>query len=271
MQLTMPGAQALTVDPRDDKAPFNNLNVRIALQQAINLPQIASSYYDGTCSPDPQTETSYDLTGWGFPYDTWPATLQAQYAYNPTNAKALLAAAGFPNGFTTDCVANSSADLELLQIVQSDFASIGVTMNINTMANVQWTNYVRTTHSQDALAYAVTGAIGLSYQPFRQFIHFQTGYVANYEMVSNAAYDALYPEALAATTTDQVKALLTQSCQIVTQQQFVISLLNPSSFNVYQPWLKGYSGQYFAMSGGASGPMMIGYYASRYWIDQSQE
>jgi hypothetical protein len=49
----------------------------------------------------------------------------------------------------------------------------------------------------------------------------------------------------------------------------VVSLLNPSSFNVYQPWLKGYAGQSFAMTGGSSGPMMFGYYGSRFWINQS--
>ena len=268
VQLIMPGAQGGTVDPRNDKAPFNNLNVRIALQEALNLPQIASSYYGGTCSPDPQTLTSYDLTGWGFPYDQWPASLQAQYAYNPTNAKALLAAAGYPNGFTTDCMASTSGDLSLLQVIQSEFAAINVTMTIIPLDQVTWTNTVRTQHQNDALAYS-GGQLGESYQPFRQFIHFQTGYVANYGMVSNSAFDAIYPEALAATTIDQVKTLLTQANQIVTQQQFCIALLNPSSFNIYQPWLDGYAGQYFAMSGGLSGPLMLGYYGSRFWINQS--
>ena len=29
-------------------APFNNLNVRIAMQEAIDLPTLASTYYYGT-------------------------------------------------------------------------------------------------------------------------------------------------------------------------------------------------------------------------------
>jgi len=47
----------------------------------------------------------------GFPYSQWPASLQAQYAYNPTQAKQLLAAAGYPNGFNTDIVVDSAADM----------------------------------------------------------------------------------------------------------------------------------------------------------------
>ena len=268
LQITLPGNQGMSVDPTFNKAPYTNINVRIALQEAINLPQIASSYYGGTCSADPLTLTDYAITGWGFPYNEWPASLQAQYAYNPTNAKALLAAAGFPNGFNTDCVANASGDLTLLQIVQSDFAAIGVNMSINTMDSTSWTNYVRVAHKQDALAFS-TGQLAFSSQPFRELQHFTTGYASNYPQVSDPDYDALYTQALAATTTDQVKALVKEGNELVTQQNWMISLLNPSLFNVYQPWLKGYAGQYFAMSGGTSGPIMLGYYASRYWIDPS--
>jgi ABC-type transport system substrate-binding protein len=166
-------------------------------------------------------------------------------------------------------VADNSGDLNLLQIVKSYFAAIGVNMEIRPMDPVSWTNFVRTAHKQDALAFRSAGSLGMSYQPFRQFIRYQTGYAANYELVSDTTFDAFYPQALAATSIDQVKSTLTAADKYLTQQQWVVSLLNPSNFGVYQPWLKGYSGQSFAMTGQSSGPMMIGYYASRYWIDQN--
>lgn len=267
LHLTMPGAQGLSINPRDDTAPFNNINVRIALQEAINLPQIASTYYNGTCSPNPLTLTSYSLAGWGFPYDQWPANLQSQYAYNPTNAKALLSAAGYSSGITTNCTADSSADLQVLQIVQSEFAAVGVNMNITTMDPASWTAFVFNGHKQTGLAFREAGTLSLAFQPFVQLLMYQTGFPANYEMASNSTLDGLYAAASNATTVDQVKAVVTQACQIVTQQQFVISLLNPSSFNVYQPWLKGYAGQSYAMQGGSGGILMLGYYGSRFWID----
>ena len=62
------------------------------------------------------------MTGWGLPYLQWPQSLQQEYAYNPTNAKALLAAAGYPNGFNTTCIQDSAADGNMLLIVQSYFA-----------------------------------------------------------------------------------------------------------------------------------------------------
>ena len=70
------------------------------------------------------------MTGWGCHINQWPQDLKDQYAYNPTAAKQLLAAAGYPNGFNTDVVADTAADLDLLQIVKSYFAAVGIDMDI---------------------------------------------------------------------------------------------------------------------------------------------
>jgi len=88
----------MTIDPRNDLKPYTDIRVRQALQQAIDLPTIAKTYYSGTVLPYPITLTSYAETGWGLPYDQWPQDLKDQYAYNPTAAKACLAAAVFPLG-----------------------------------------------------------------------------------------------------------------------------------------------------------------------------
>ena len=80
---------------------------------AIDLPQIAQTYYNGMSESWPQTLTSSFMPGWGYPYSQWPASLKATYDYNPTQAKALLAAAGYPNGFNTDIVVNAARILIL--------------------------------------------------------------------------------------------------------------------------------------------------------------
>ncbi len=45
IQIPIPIGNAITVDPRDDKAPFNDVRVRQALQMSLDLPTIASTYY----------------------------------------------------------------------------------------------------------------------------------------------------------------------------------------------------------------------------------
>jgi len=67
----------------------NSQPVKEALQMAINLPEIAQTYYNGKSESTPEPLTSGFMNGWGYPFSQWPASLQAQYAYNPTQAKAI--------------------------------------------------------------------------------------------------------------------------------------------------------------------------------------
>jgi peptide/nickel transport system substrate-binding protein len=268
-QVSYPGTACQTMDMVDTLTPFSDIRVRQALQQAINLPDIAANYYLGTTVSIPSDMTSVYLTGYGWPYSQWPASLQAEYTYNVQNAKALLAAAGYPNGFTTSCVVDTSSDLNLFAIVQSEFSAIGVTMNVNALPSAAWTAYVQTNRSATGLIWRNGGSLGLNYQFLRQFTRYQTGYATNWLNVSNPTLDALYPAAVNATSMDQIQQLLVTLNQLVAQNQWAVSLLPIVSYGVYQPWLKGYNGQFFAISGGASGPYFLGFFGSRFWIDQN--
>ena len=266
-QIEVPLGNGLCVDPRDDLAPFNNVNVREALQMAINLPQIASQYFGGNSDPSPLPLTSNLMPGWGFPYSTWPADLQAQYAYNPTQAAQLLAAAGFPKGFNTDIVVDSSAPYQdLMQIIQSEFAAINVNMSIQVMAHAQFTSFVGTSHHEDALDYRSTGSIGLGYYPIRQLMKLETGGTSNDMMVSDPKIDSWYAAALNATGVDQIKQIVHDENQYVVQQHFLISLIQPNVFFLSQPWVVGFNGQYGATCG-TVGPLMGYQYYSRFWIN----
>ena len=266
--VSVPGAAAAnTIDPRNDIAPFNNLNVRIALQEAIDLPTIAKTYYDGLVSPYPSTLTSQYLPGIGWPYSDWPGSLQAEYAYNPSNAKTLLAAAGYPNGFNTNIVVKNTVDMSLLEIVQSYFSTIGVNMSITAMDPVSWAPYVQTNHANKALAMSSNGELALNYSPFIQFLRFQPGNAANYTMVNDPAFTAALGNAMAATTTTQFQQVLQAVNQEVAQQHFVISLLIPPTYSLAQPRLKGFDAQYGA-TWGYVGPQLIYFYDARFWIDQ---
>ena len=256
-----------TVDPRNDVKPFNDIRVRKAMQMALDLPTIAKSFYQGAVDPWPSTLTSNYMTGYGFPYNQWPQDLKDEYAYNPTAAKKLLSDAGYPNGFKTNVIAQTDSDLDLIQVVKSYFAAVGIDMSISTMDNATWTAYVRAGHKHDQLVFRNIGSLGLTYDPTHQVSRFMTGYIMNWVIVSDPVFDALSAKAMASTSADDMKQVLKDMNEYVARQHFAISLLQPASFNLYQPWLNGYNGQNQSGLWNAA-DHLVGFYSARFWIDQ---
>jgi len=269
LQITVPASGAEALNMRIDKTPFNDIRVRKAMQMAINLPDIAKNYYLGAVDPIPQVLTSSYMNGWGFPYDQWPQELKDEYAYNPTGAKQLLADAGYATGFKTNIVADNSGDMNLLQIVKSYFAAINIDMEIRTLDPTSWTSFVMTNHSQDAMAYRSGFAAGTTFDFIRVLNRYQTGNSGNFSMVSDSVFDSYYPAAIAATTVDQVKQIIKNANEEAARQHWAIGLLQPMTYALCQPWLKGYSGQNNAISGAGGGPTLLSFYPARFWVDQN--
>jgi peptide/nickel transport system substrate-binding protein len=267
-QVTYHNYAGLTLDPRNDVKPFSDVRVREAMQQAIDLKTIASTYYGGNVSPNPLSLIAAEISGWGFPYSKWPQDLKDEYAYNPTQAKQLLAAAGYPNGFKTDVVAASNADLDLLQIVKSELSAVGIDMTISTMDPVSWVAFVQNGHKNDALAYKAIGQLAKSYQPTYIVSTYQSGITGNWSIVSDSVYDGDVAKAMApASSLADVKQAVSDADERCVRQHFDISLLNPTVFSVFHPWFHGYNGQYNAISNGGGGAgTSASFWLGRFWI-----
>jgi peptide/nickel transport system substrate-binding protein len=211
------------------------------------------------------------MAGWGLGlFTTWPQDLQTTYDFNVAGAKALLTAAGYTNGFTTDCVATSTTlwDIPLLEIVQSEFAQIGVTMNIRQMDYGSWVNYVKKTHSQDALSYGHS-SYGASYEPIFSLGLFVTNDGGNVSMISDPKVDAIYARTVNATSGTDFKQAVYDMDLYVAQQHFSTVLATPNTTALAQPWLVGYNGQAFAADFVVGAPLYGGFYLSRFWINQN--
>ena len=244
IQKQQPFQYELTLDPRNDLAPFNKLNVRIAIQHAINIPLIASSYYLGgaVAWPATLTQNQMGLAGWGLPYTQWPADVQAQYTFDPTLSKQMLATAGFPNGFNTDLILENDADQGLYQIVQSELSSVGINMSIQLMDSATWQAYILTARKQDALVARNSGILGLTTDPLRELMKYTTGYQTNYVNVSDPQIDAWSAQANIAPSVNAVKQILHDENLYIAQQHFSISLAQPYNYNLVQPWINGNPG-----------------------------
>ena len=265
-QISVQGTNTFSIEPRCDKGVFSNLQVRQALQEAIDLPTIAQTYYGGNCSPYPSATTSMYLTGWGLGmFPDWPADLKAQYTYDVAGAKALLATAGYPT-IHTDVVAATNWDMGLLEIVKDEFTAIGVTMDVRTMDPGAWTSFVRGSKSQDALIYGASD-VGNSFEPIFQMGQLTTNNGNNFALISDSTIDGLYAKSMAATSTADFKQALYDLNLYIAQQHYNISLATPNSTAFCQPWLKGYNGQAFAADFAIGAPLFGGFYLARFWID----
>ena len=268
--LQMPhGPPTFSIQPRNDKAPFNDIRVRKAMQMALDLPTIAKDYYYNTVEPYPSSMTSRYMKGWGFLYEEWPQDLKDEYAYNPTAAKKLLAEAGYPNGFKTNIVADTTGNMEMLQIVKSYFAQVSLDMEIQPMESADWVAFVETNHKHDQLIYQPPGPLGLCCAPLRQFNRFQTGSSTNLQMISDPVFDGLCAKAMVSPSLDGVLRILRDANEYVARQHFAISLLQPRTYSLCQPWLKGFNAQFASTWTPASGPGMLSFYLGRFWIDQN--
>ena len=267
LQVITPLPPTFTLDMRIDKTPFNDIRVRKAMQMAIDLPTIAKDYYRGTVEPYPDTLTSRYMKGYGFPYEEWPQDLKNEYAYNPAAAKKLLADAGYPNGFRTNIVVDTATDMDLLKIVKSYFAQVGIDLEIRAMEPTAWGTLLNPGHNYDQMVHPIVGLLGHTAPPITQLMRLQMGSKNNWGMVDDPVCSAFYAKTLNAAGIDEILQTLRDANEYVARQHFSISVLQAMTYSLYQPWVKGASGQFGATWGVVGGPLMLSFYLGRFWID----
>jgi ABC-type transport system substrate-binding protein len=165
-------------------------------------------------------------------------------------------------------LARNDWDLDLLQIVKDDFATINVNMTIKSVDPATWTSIARTAHNVDAMSFGYTD-LGNSFEPTPMLGNFLTGQSSNIGHVSDPDYDALYAKVVGSSTTDEFKTYFSNAARLVAEQHFVISLLPPTTYAFCQPWLKGYNGQRFAADFSQNSPPWGGFYLARFWVDST--
>ncbi len=120
-----------------EKKPFTDKRVRQALSYAVNKKAIIDAVFLGSGAP---ATNPIPPVMWSYNQDV------KDYPYDPAKAKALLAAAGFPNGFDTDVWAmpvqrpyNPNAK-RMAELIQSDLDKVGVKAKIVTF---EWGEYLK--------------------------------------------------------------------------------------------------------------------------------
>ena len=211
--------------------PLDNVDVRRALDMAINKKAIIESVYQGAGQPAqapmPPTQWSYDgkLT---------------MASYDPAKAKAVLQKAGFPNGFDITLWAmpvqrpyNPNAKL-MAEMIQSDWAKIGVKAKIVTY---EWGEYIKRAHAgeDDSMLIGWSGDNGDPDNWLGTLLGCQAVHGNNFSEWCYKPFDDLIQKGRTTSGQDARSKIYTQAQQIFAQQLPYSPIAHST---IYQPTTK---------------------------------
>jgi len=250
------------------KAPLDNVKVRQALAMAINKPAIIDAVFQGTGTaaknllPPGVWSADSDLKDYdynpeqakallaeagfskGLSIDLW--AMPVQRPYNPEQAKALLAEAGFSKGLSIDLWAmpvqrpyNPNAK-RMAEMIQADWAKIGVQAKIVTF---EWGEYLKRVKGGEHQA-ALMGWTTATGDPDNFFGPLFTCQSA--DGGSNSAkwcyqpFDKLIAEAKGITDRSQRTALYKQAQQMMHDQMPAVMIAHSTIFEPVRKEVQGY-------------------------------
>ncbi|MCB2109133.1 MAG: ABC transporter substrate-binding protein [Rhodobacteraceae bacterium] len=182
-------------------SPFADARVRQAMNYAVDKTRLVQVFYEGVVDPSGQPAARAAL---GFNPDIVP------YPYDPTRARALLAEAGYANGFSfsMDAVVGSTgSDGAIYQQIASDLAAIGVSMSIRAISNARFGQNFRG-GNWDAQAFSFFYGAEPAFDALRPLKYYRCDW-PNTAFCDPAA-EPLFDAAAAATTLDDRAAAARQ-------------------------------------------------------------
>jgi dipeptide transport system substrate-binding protein len=135
--LSQPGLNIGYLAMNNEKKPFTDQRVRVAVNMAIDKKAILDAVYQGSGQP---AKNLIPPTMWSYNDQI------VDYKYDPDAAKKLLAEAGYPNGFETTLWAmpvqrpyNPDAR-RIAELMQADLAKVGIKVKV---VSFEWGEYLK--------------------------------------------------------------------------------------------------------------------------------
>lgn len=207
--------------------PLRDVRVRQALNYAVDRKSMAQALGAGFAVPIDEMAIPGD--------DSWDPSLKNYYPYDPAKAKQLLAAAGYPNGFSFTAVATPIVGLDTFgEALVGQLAKVGVTMDLKIEdLNSFFTDISSAKFSAFTLSWGRDPAV-IQYEnlwgPSKSY--------ANPFQTTNAQISKLYYKMIAAPPAEGVK-LAQETQQILMQQAWFLPVYGSPLALIYSPKVAG--------------------------------
>jgi peptide/nickel transport system substrate-binding protein len=240
--------------------PFDNKDVRRAMMIATDLKTIGKAVYGGySLYAFPTNETSAGYT----PPEKRPASANELYDYNPTKAKQMLAAAGYPNGFEIKLsLPSGEIDMEDMgSMLVEMWGKVGVKVNLNPVETAALHKAVGDYSYGNAYLSGYGGDVDeIGHVPR------MTSYGdANPSRVKDPYLEEMVPKVMAMPNYDERIAAGKKLNLYALEQVYQIGMPAALGYHAYWPWLENYYGEIDASHLNPV-PMI-----ARMWVNQAKK
>ena len=242
------------------KAPFNDIRVRRAIQMALDIDAVSRNYFKGWSLGPPVGYMGNGVVGYVPPFEDWPEDIKQYYTYNPEAAEALLDEAGLPRGadgvrFKSGMDFRDVYDLGHHELVVAYLGEIGVEVEIMPMDSGTWAGRLRE-HYHDGMT---SEAVGFEHSPIGPLAQNTSDSTWNPAAVQDPDFDAMVEAIRGARTQEEAQRLTIEANLYLIENHWHVWLGRAPRFALAQPWITGYNGEV----------VESGVVFGRVWIDQA--
>ena len=239
--------------------PFDDVRVRKAMQMALDLDTIVSTFFKGQAVATPQGMVG--VPGFYIPFEEWPEEVKKGYRYDPEGAEKLLDEAGYPRGadgtrFKTSARIWGAASYA--EIAAAYWAEIGVDVELDA-----YTDFAQMFAPLFARSYEgmMSATAGTGFAPTVLLGWHRSGNTWERTLHQWPELDALVDAALAANTFEQQQRRVKETDMYAIENHWQIWGPKAPIWYAVQPWVIGYNGEF------GLGPNEDTLIVSRLWID----
>jgi len=215
----------------NDKEPFNNADVRRAMNMAMDPKGIIDLVFGGYGNEI----GSHFIPAFKLYYDE---TTKDIYKYDVDAAKKLLADAGYPNGFEFEITvpSNYDAHCDTAEVLVDQYKKIGVTAKIK---EVDWSTWLSDVYNGRNYQSTVVG-VDAKLAPGDLMKRFRSDAHNNFINYRNTDFDALYDKAIVSTSQDEKVDLYHQMQQMLAKDAASVYIQDPAKLVAVKKGIEGF-------------------------------